>query len=276
MSCANKHVGVPSCRARPAQPPRRAQPDPTRLWCVRVLDSTNKNTWGSMCSTIRRICFYGPHRARVCKLVGSKTRTYHGRVGTGRHTAAGRGRTGRPRAGSPRRQTSFLPFILEHLKHRTHLSWTTIRKHEQTKPDDSKTRTYHGRVGTGRSTAGRRTTAGRGRAGRDADGSVRQGNNRPSYPPDDRRQPSWAFLWKREQRKPYVNLSNPKPGHTTGAARRGRAGRDADGSIRPGEQPSLLPSGAFEDNVLNDLSEARTMEILCKPMEEQNQRLTRG
>ena len=41
VSCAKKPVGVPSCRARPAQPPRRAPPDPTRPWCVRVLDSTS-------------------------------------------------------------------------------------------------------------------------------------------------------------------------------------------------------------------------------------------
>ena len=46
--------------------------------------------------------------------------------------------------------------------------------------------------------------AGRGRAGRDDDGSVCPGNNRPSYSPDDRIQPSWACLWKHEQRKPYV------------------------------------------------------------------------
>ena len=30
VSCADKTVGVPPCRARPAQPPRRAPPDPTR------------------------------------------------------------------------------------------------------------------------------------------------------------------------------------------------------------------------------------------------------
>ena len=39
---ANKPVGVPPCRARPAQPPRRAPPDTTRPWCVRVLGSTSK------------------------------------------------------------------------------------------------------------------------------------------------------------------------------------------------------------------------------------------
>ena len=41
---------------------------------------------------------------------------------------------------------------------------------------ESKTRTYHRRVGSGRRTAGRR-----GRAGRDADGLP--GDNRPSHPP---------------------------------------------------------------------------------------------
>ena len=44
VSCANKPVGVPSCRARPAQPPRCAPPDPTRPWCVRILDSTRRFT----------------------------------------------------------------------------------------------------------------------------------------------------------------------------------------------------------------------------------------
>ena len=36
VSCAEKPVGVPSCRARHAQLPRCAPPDPTRPWCVRV------------------------------------------------------------------------------------------------------------------------------------------------------------------------------------------------------------------------------------------------
>ena len=40
VSCAEKPVGVPSCRARRAQPPCCAPPDPTRPWCARVLDST--------------------------------------------------------------------------------------------------------------------------------------------------------------------------------------------------------------------------------------------
>ena len=40
MSCANKPVGVPSFRDSCAQLLRRAPPDSTHSWCVRVLDST--------------------------------------------------------------------------------------------------------------------------------------------------------------------------------------------------------------------------------------------
>ena len=44
VSCTNKFVDVPLCRARSAQPPRRAPPEPNRLWCVRVLNSTSIDT----------------------------------------------------------------------------------------------------------------------------------------------------------------------------------------------------------------------------------------
>ena len=82
------------------------------------------------------------------------------------------------------------------------------------------------------------------------------------------------------------NRSNQKPGHTTGRSgrggarrggegERGRVGRDAVGSIRPGDNPpSFLQR--IEDNVLDAFSEARANEILCKPMGERNQRLTSG
>ena len=46
---------------------------------------------------------------------------------------------------------------------------------------ESKTRPYHGRIGSGRRTVGRGGPR-RGWAGRDAYGSVRQGDNRPSWP----------------------------------------------------------------------------------------------
>ena len=58
---------------------------------------------------------------------------------------------------------------------------------------------------SGRGGARREGGAGRGWAGWDADGSVCPGDNRPSYLPDDRKKLSSACLWKREQRKLYVN-----------------------------------------------------------------------
>ena len=84
------------------------------------------------------------------------------------------------------------------------------------------------------------------------------------------------------------DLSNPKPGHTTGRSGRGGAwrggeggrgwvGRDAVGSIRPGDNTTLpLPLQRIEETVLEVSSEARNNKVLCKPMEERNQRLTRG
>ena len=65
--------------------------------------------------------------------VESKTRTHYGPVGSGRRTAgrrggAGLGRTGRRRVDPARRQPSLLPSS----ESKT-LSWTSIRKHEQTK-----------------------------------------------------------------------------------------------------------------------------------------------
>ena len=61
-----------------------------------------------------------------------------------------------------------------------------------------------------------------------------------------------------------------------GAAARCGVGRDADGTVRPEDNRPFLPSGASQIAVLNDPSEARTNKTLCKPMGEQNPRLTRG
>ena len=79
-----------------------------------------------------------------------------------------------------------------------------------------------------------------------------------------------------------IDLSNPKPRQITGGSGRGDAwwgggagralaGRDADGSVRRGDF-----SRASNTPVLNDSSEARTKEILCKPIGEQNQRFNFG
>ena len=83
------------------------------------------------------------------------------------------------------------------------------------------------------------------------------------------------------------DLSNPKPGHTTGGSGRGgarrgsragrsRAGRDADESVRPGNNCPPVPSKTSSKPVLNFSSEARIKEILCKPMGDQHPRSTRG
>ena len=58
-------------------------------------------------------------------------------------------------------------------------------------------------------------------------------------------------------------------------ARRGRAGLDAN-NYSPGRQASLAPFKESKTRRLNVFPEARTSEILCKWIEEQNPRLTRG
>ena len=70
------------------------------------------------------------------------------------------------------------------------------------------------------------------------------------------------------------HLSNPKPRHTMGRsgrggarrdveAKRGRAGRDADGSVNPEDNHPSSTSGHRKTIVLNVSSESRTNEILC-------------
>ena len=83
---------------------------------------------------------------------------------------------------------------------------------------------------------------------------------------------------------PCMNLSNPKPGHTTGGSGRSarRSGRAGSGKIgcqqnySPRKQKSIVPSKPSKKRRFNVSPEARTSEILCKPTEEQNQRLTTG
>ena len=80
------------------------------------------------------------------------------------------------------------------------------------------------------------------------------------------------------------HLSNPKPGHTTGGSGRGarRSGRAGSGKIgcrqnySPRIQRSPVLSKASKKRRFNVSPKARTSEILCKPTEEQNQRLTTG
>ena len=79
-------------------------------------------------------------------------------------------------------------------------------------------------------------------------------------------------------------LWSPKPRHTTGGSGWGarRGGGAGSGRTRcqqncsPRRQASLAPPKASQVHRLNIFAEARTSEILCKPMEEQSPRLTTG
>ena len=81
-----------------------------------------------------------------------------------------------------------------------------------------------------------------------------------------------------------ADLSSPKPGHTTGGSRRGARRCGGAGSGRtvcqqncsPRKQSSLSLSKVLKTRRLNVSPEARTSEILSKPMEEQSPRLTTG
>ena len=63
----------------------------------------------------------------------------------------------------------------------------------------------HTKGGSRRGGAKRDGGAGRRQAGRDAGGSLAQATSRPSHPPDDRKQHSFARRWKHKKRKSYVN-----------------------------------------------------------------------
>ena len=73
------------------------------------------------------------------------------------------------------------------------------------------------------------------------------------------------------------NLSSRKSGHTTGGSgwgawRGGGAGSGRTGcqqNFSPRRQASLIPPKASNTRRLNDSREARTCDILCKPMGEQ-------
>ena len=82
-------------------------------------------------------------------------------------------------------------------------------------------------------------------------------------------------------------LSNPKPGHTPGGTVRGGPGGTAapggDGQHRTPttgllakETTNPLIPRRWKNDLLGVPLEARTREILCKPMEEQNHRFNRG
>ena len=77
-----------------------------------------------------------------------------------------------------------------------------------------------------------------------------------------------------------LHLSNPKPGHTTGGSGRGARRSSRAGSHRIGCQQNYSPGKQMSiilwQRRFNVSQKAQTGEILGKPTEEQNQRLTTG
>ena len=111
--------------------------------------------------------------------------------------------------------------------------------------------------GSRRGVARRRGRAERSQAFRAADRSVFLENNQSAYPSD---------------------LSSLKSGHTLGGSGRGARRGGVAGSGRTGCQQNCSPRGpasfvsskASNTRRLNVSLEARTSELLCKPMEAQN------
>ena len=91
---------------------------------------------------------------------------------------------------------------------------------------------------------------------------------------------------QQETQSPCVlNLSSQKPSHTTGGSGQHGAGRTADGAMlgrtrfrhfgRLGSQTPLWPSSVMKTTVLKVSLQARTNEMPCKLLREQNVQLTR-
>ena len=118
VSCAEKPVGVPFCRARRAQPPRCAPPDATRPWCVRVLDSTGHVFRRLQIAPLKIECLVqSPDIPRAIR-VGA-----HGGAAGRRRAGLNDDRTVRPGDKRP----SYPP------RHRRNVARTSLQKHEQAK-----------------------------------------------------------------------------------------------------------------------------------------------
>ena len=132
---------------------------------------------------------------------------------------------------------------------------------------------------SGRRGARQRGGVERGRVRGDADGLVRRKTTVPF--------PREGIVYNCPERllrgNEQTNLSNPKPGHTTGGSKRGGArcgggaGQDRMSTARFAQETTAPRAPqTSKTTVLNDFSEARTNEFQYKPMGEQNVRLTTG
>ena len=144
---------------------------------------------------------------------------------------------------------------------------------------ESRTRTYHGRVGSGR-TAGRR-------GGARQEGTPTEQYAQETSAPGTHQgieETSPQRLSRSTNKHNPMYLPNPKPGNTTGGSGRSarRSGQAGSGKIRclqnfsAKKQKSIVPSKAPKTHRFNISPEGRTSETLCKPTEEQNDRLKNG
>ena len=118
-------------------------------------------------------------------------------------------------------------------------------------------------------------------AGKNVDGSARPGDICPSFPPGIENNCPERLFGSTNSLTRTCRVQ--KPGNTTGEPRRGARGGGAESGKTvcqqngsPREESFLARSRASNTCRLNVSPEARTSEILCKPMEEQNPRLNRG
>ena len=100
----------------------------------------------------------------------------------------------------------------------------------------------------------------------------------PPCRPSVRRDPNglW-YVWVLEPVESKTRTYHGQPGR--GARRNGGAGSGRTGcqqNCSPRGHASLAPSKESKTSRLNVFPEARTSEILCKPMQEQSPRLNRG
>ena len=134
-------------------------------------------------------------------------------------------------------------------------------------------------MGPSKATRGGRGEAVRGEAGRGRGGAIRPEQNLTVPIPRGRKtavldypagEQSHTTLCKPVESKTRTYNGRVESGRTAG--RRGGVGQNSS----PRRQAALVPSKATKTRRLNVPPEARTSEIVCKPMGEQSPRLTRG
>ena len=218
----------------------------------------------------RRIVHVNPFEARhvrECKAVDSKTRTYPGRGGARRRTAARRagaaqGRMGRRRVGSPRKQPSLLPSLPSRASKTTVLN---VSSEARIKEILHKSMEQSSRLTRSVSAVDNRFTSG-------TKSALRSWLLTSVPTPVCRCKPFSCYACPGISR--IQNPDIPRAGWGW-AAHCGAVGQDGTPTGRLAQEtPIPLAPRASKTTVLDVYSDARTNEILCKTVEEHNDRLT--